>query len=62
MGEVLLDVDHTHFLCEGLESAGVQLAMMLVSKHVNHVREEVAQWAKRLSHIQDILTQVHIVH
>ena len=58
LGEVLLDVDHTHFLCKGLESAGVRLAVMLVSAHVTHLRDEVVQWAGRLSRVEEFLTQV----
>ena len=59
LGAGLLDVDHTHSLCEGLESVGVRLAAMLVSRHVAPLREEVVQWAGRLSRVNDVLTQVY---
>ena len=58
LGEVLLDEDHTHQLCEGVEGAGVRLAVMLASDHVTHVRDDVIQWAGRLSRVEDLLTQV----
>ena len=61
-GEVLLDVDHTHFLCEGLEGVGLRLAAMLVSDHVTHMRDEVVQWAGRLSRVHDLLTEVSTVY
>ena len=55
---MLLDVSHTHSLCEGLEGAGVRLATMLVSDHVTHLRDEVVQWAGRLTRVEEVLTQV----
>ena len=58
LGEVLLDEDHTHQLCEGVEGAGVRLAVMLASDHVTHVRDDVIQWAGCLSRVEDLLTQV----
>ena len=60
LGEVLLDVDHTHSLCEGLEGAGLRLARMLVSDHVTHMRDDVMQWAGRLARVHDLLTQVQL--
>ena len=59
LGEMLLDLEHTHSLCEGLEGAGLRLAGMLVSDHVTHMRDDVMQWAGRLSRVHDLLTQVH---
>ena len=60
MGQVLLHREYTQSQCEALQEAGVKLATMLASDHVAHIRDEVIQWARRLSQIDDILTQVCI--
>ena len=57
-GFILLVEDHTHFLVEQLEHAGMQLAMMLMSPHINHLREDAAQWAIKLARIGEVLQQV----
>ena len=60
LGEVLLDLGHTHCLIEGLEGAGLILAGMLVSDHVTHIRDDVMQWAGQLSRVHELLTEVYI--
>ena len=59
-GSVLLALDHTHSLMERLEHAQVELATMLMSQHIQPLKEEAIQWAAKLSSLADILQQVLI--
>ena len=55
---VLLSIDHTHSLIEQLEHTEIQLATMLMSKYIQPLREEAAQWAAKLASVSDILQKV----
>lgn len=57
-GPILLDIDHTHSLLEQLEHAQMELANMLMSRHIQPLKEEAIQWAAKLSSLADILQQV----
>lgn len=57
-GSVLLHVDHTHSLQEQLEHTQIQLATMLMSKYIQPLREEAAQWAAKLASVAEILQKV----
>ena len=59
-GPVLLNVDHTHTLLEQLEHAQMELANMLMSKHIQPLKEEAIQWAAKLNTLADILQQVMV--
>ena len=54
----LLHVDHTHSLLEQLEHTQIQLATMLMSKYIQPLREEAAQWAAKLANVAEILQKV----
>ena len=56
----LLHVDHTHSLLEQLEHTQIQLATMLMSKYIQPLREEAAQWAAKLANVAEILQKVHV--
>ena len=58
-GPALLDKDHTHSLLEQLEHAQIELATMLVSRHIQPLREEAIHWAAKLASVSDILQQVY---
>ena len=54
----LLHVDHTHSLLEQLEHTQIQLATMLMSKYIQPLREEAAQWAAKLANVAEVLQRV----
>ena len=54
----LLHIDHTHSLLEQLEHTQIQLATMLMSKYIQPLREEAAQWAAKLATVAEILQKV----
>ena len=51
----LLSPGFTHSLLEQLESARIQLFGMLMSRHVQHVKAEVAMWAEKLGGVSEVL-------
>lgn len=56
---VLLSVDHAHSLIEQLEHTQIQLATMLMSKYIQPLKDEAAQWAAKLASVSDILQKVN---
>ena len=57
-GPVLLDREYSHSLLEQLEHAQIELATMLMSRHIQPLKEEAIQWAAKLASIGDLLQQV----
>lgn len=57
-GPILLAGGYTHSLLEELDHAQTQLAMMLMSPHIQPLREDTAQWAAKLASIGEVLLQV----
>ena len=57
-GPILLAGGYTHSLLEELDHAQAQLAMMLMSPHIQPLREDTAQWAAKLANIGEVLLQV----
>ncbi|KAL5457324.1 hypothetical protein EMCRGX_G034572 [Ephydatia muelleri] len=56
-GPILLAGGYTHSLLEELDHAQAQLAMMLMSPHIQPLREDTAQWAAKLANIGEVLLQ-----
>lgn len=57
-GPILLAGGYTHSLLEELDHAQAQLAVMLMSPHIQPLRDDTAQWAAKLSNIGEVLLQV----
>ncbi len=55
LGPVSLSVEPTEHLLDQLEDAGATLALMLTSRYIGPLRDEVAGWAQKLKHTQQVL-------
>lgn len=55
LGPVCLSVESTERLLDQLEDARATLALMLTSRYIGPLREEVAGWAQKLKDVQEVL-------